>query len=438
MTVTKAPLKGQARWLLVISGIFALSVALSNTFVNIYLWKVDQSYVSIGWYNLAVYSTMPLAFIAAGWIVQRIASVWTLRVGIILHACFYLLALLGGTEVARLPLLLGFVMGLAGGFYWFSFNVLSLRFTKSGSRERFYGLNGVMGAIAGVVAPPTAGFLISVEDRFGGLSGYHVIFSLSLGLFVFATCLSVRLHAQPLGGQLHLLKGFSALRQKSWRMVIIGCLVYGLREGVFLFLIGLLMYIATSSEMRLGEFMLLQSALSFVSFYLVSRFVKPRNRLTSLGIGAVCMAGAALIFVLPIQASHILWYGSIIAISIPMFLVPLQGYVFDGISQLTNDEEQGGTEHVVVREIFENTGRVVGICAFLVLVSGSPTSRQIAYFALALGFVQLVTFLLIRSGQRTNRGMGRPYMDSLGAATDRESTSLRIRTNTHINKGKSR
>lgn len=399
MNQERTPLAGQARWLLGISGIFALSVALSNTFVNIYLWKVDKSYVAIGWYNLAVYCTMPIAFVIAGMLVHRIASVWALRSGILLHAGFYLTALLGGIMVARLPLLLGVMMGVAAGMYWFAFNLFSLRYTESGLRERFYGLNGVVGAIAGMVAPPVSGYLISVEDRFGGLTGYHVIFGLSLALFALATLLSFRLRASRERGEFSLQVGFTALRQRPWRMVMLGCMVYGLREGVFLFLIGLLMYIATSSEMKLGEFMFLQGVLSFISFYLVSRFVKPQNRLTSLGIGAVCMAGTALVFLLPVRAGLILVYGSLIAVFIPLFLVSLQGYVFDGISQMSRNSGEHAV-HVVMREIFENAGRVTGIAVFLVLVSWSVKMAHIATLAVVLGFVQIVTWWFVWRGQR--------------------------------------
>ena len=40
--------------LLIISGLYSLSIALSNTFVNIYLWKQSGNYVDIGIYNLIV------------------------------------------------------------------------------------------------------------------------------------------------------------------------------------------------------------------------------------------------------------------------------------------------------------------------------------------------------------------------------------------------
>jgi YQGE family putative transporter len=397
VTLARVRLRAQAWWLLVISGTFALSVALSNTFVNVYLWKVDRSFTAIGWYNLVIYCTIPLTFIGAGWIAKRLHSVWTLRIGILLHAIFYLIALLGGTFAANLPALLGSIMGLAAGFYWFSFNQLSLQFTQFDSRDRFYGLNGVMGAVAGIIAPPVAGFLISYEDRFGGLSGYHVIFGLSLALFVGATFFSMKLHVQVVGEHLHLLQSFSALRQKRWRLTLLGCSIYGLRQGVFLFLIGLLMYIATSSELKLGEFVLIQSALSFLAFFVVSRLVKPANRLRFLGAGAVAMALAALLFLLPLKPRNILWYGAVISVCLPFFLVPLQSFIFDAISHLERSQSSR-MEHIIVRELFENIGRVTGILLFIILVTLDPSARMIPTFAVVLGFVQIGTWVLIKKG----------------------------------------
>jgi MFS transporter, YQGE family, putative transporter len=402
----RGALSRQAWWLLLISGVFGLSVGLSNTFVNIYLWKVDKSYGAIGWYNLLVYFTLPLAFICAGWIARRLHTVWTLRMGVALHAVFYALTLMGGLWIAERPALLGAVMGLAGGFYWFSFNLLSLEFTAEGARERFYGLNGVLGAVAGMVAPPVAGFLISYEDRFGGLSGYLIVFGLSLGLFVVAVFFSARLRAQARRGKLHVRSALSALNERPWRMVLLGCMVYGFREGVFMFLIGLLLYLAIGSEFNLGKFFLLQSVLSFVSYYVVGRLVKPNNRLKVLGAGAVCMALTAMLFLLPTRPWVILTYGSIISLVLPFFLVPLQGFIFDGISQI-NPSGEDHLEHVIMREVFENAGRVGGIVGFLGLVATKPTAAHVSYFALTLGFFQLGTWWLLSRRNRNTRRSSR-------------------------------
>ncbi len=41
-----------AKWLLAVNGLFAVSVSLSSTFVNVYLWKVKPDYTMIGLFNL--------------------------------------------------------------------------------------------------------------------------------------------------------------------------------------------------------------------------------------------------------------------------------------------------------------------------------------------------------------------------------------------------
>lgn len=408
MLQSRLRLNPQALWLLTVNGIFTLSVGLSNTFVNIYLWKVDRSYSSIAWYNLLIYLTIPVAFIFSGWFAKRRDAVFTLRIGITLHALFYGLSLVGGTRIAAMPAVLGAVMGTAAGFYWLSFNMLSFKDSEAGGRERFYGVNGVMGAMAGMAAPLLAGYVISAEDRFGGLSGYHVIFTLSLGLFLLAALVSSRLHDEETSGPLSLAKAFLAWRVRPWRMVLLGCFSYGLREGVFLFLIGLLMYISTGSELKLGEFVLLQSGLSAFSFFAVSRFVKPRRRLWVLGVGAGSMLGAALLFLFPINAWLLLIYGSAIALALPLFLIPLQGVVFDGVSALDRTNAIY-MEHIIVREVFENAGRVLGIAAFLWMVSRAPAITNIARFAVALGFVQVVTWALLWRGESVH--FGAPSME---------------------------
>jgi MFS transporter, YQGE family, putative transporter len=387
--------------LLCISGLFGLSVGLSNVFVNIFIWKVDESFVAIALYNIGAYFLMPIAFTLAGMLSNRLHTVWALRIGVLLHISFYTVVLFIGETAAAFPYLLGALIGLAGGFYWFSFNMLSLSYTEAGKRDGFFSLNGVVNALAGMIAPPLSGLLITYEDRFGGLTGYHVIFGISLTLFFVGGWLSMRLTARKLSHPLCLQKSFSALRTREWRMTIAASAVYGLREGVFLFLISLLMYITTGSELKLGNFLLLQGGLSFIAFFVVGRLTNERNRLKILGYGATGMAFAALLFLLPITSKIILFYGACIAVAIPFFLIPLQAFVFDQISHL--EAETGGrAEHVIVREIFSNTGRVVGILAFLLLVLLDADKNDIATFAVGLGFVQLFAFILLKSRNQAN------------------------------------
>ncbi|GMA62269.1 hypothetical protein [Alicyclobacillus fastidiosus] len=247
-----------AWWLLVVSSFFHLSISLSNTFVNIFVFKVDHSFAAIAWYNLPIFVLLPFTFVFAAWIAQRTSTAMALRIGIGLHALFYAVTLFIGERAAHMPWALGVLMGLAAGFYWLAFDVLSVEFTDKGGHEPFFGTHGVLTSVANVIAPPIAGWLISREDVFlGGLSGYHIVFGISFALFIGATFFSFRLRSDPMS-HLHLRRGLQALRKASWMRLMAASSIYGLREGVFMFLIGLLVYVATGSEMKLGVFLLLQ------------------------------------------------------------------------------------------------------------------------------------------------------------------------------------
>jgi YQGE family putative transporter len=397
-------LRPAAWWLLVISGLFSLSIGLSNTFVNIFIWKVDKSYSSAAWYNLSMYVIVPFSFIAAGWIAHRWRTVISLRLGIATHAAFYLSTLWFGLAMARNPMLMGAFMGLATGLFWFAFNTLSLQYTTDGNRSSFVGTNGVFASVAGMVAPPVAGYLIGREDRyFGGLTGFHVVFGISVVLFAIGTMLSFRLHSAPVHHYFRWNKALIRLRNRDWRLKLIGCFVYGIREGVFLFLIGLLFFVATGSELKLGEFFLLQSGLAFVSNFLAGRVSRGRRRVYILGFGAVGMMSCAFLFLLPVTASRLVLYGSFISVVLPFFLVPLQSLLYRQMETMVSNHQGWSEEHVVVREFFENAGRVFGIAVFLALgINGGLTVERIAYFAFSLGFVQLGTWVLFWRSERRN------------------------------------
>ena len=74
--------------LLLIGGLYALGIFLSNTFVNVYLWKQSGDYVTIAMYNLAIYIFQPITFIFAGKIAKKVDRVIVLRLGVIFLSVF--------------------------------------------------------------------------------------------------------------------------------------------------------------------------------------------------------------------------------------------------------------------------------------------------------------------------------------------------------------
>src|SRR5699024_12184890 len=61
---------------------------------------------------------------------------------------------------------------------------------------------------------------------------------------------------------------------KNWKRVLNAHVSQGLREGIFLFVISILVFITTQSEFALGMFNLFLSVLSFVLYFIVTICVK--------------------------------------------------------------------------------------------------------------------------------------------------------------------
>lgn len=381
-------------WLLVVSGFFHLSVGLSSIFINIFVFKVDHSFAAIAQYNLTIFIALPFTFIFAAWVARRTSTALALRIGIVLHAVFYAVTLIVGEQAARMPELLGLLTGVAEGFYWLAFDVLTVEYTDKTGHERFFGLFGVLTSVTNVVAPPVAGILISREDAFlGGLTGYHVVFGISFVLFVAATVFSMRLRSEAMK-KLNLRRGIAALRKRAWLRLMVASAIYGLREGVFMFLIGLLVFLATGSEMKLGEFLLLQGALSFAAFFLAGR-LSSRFRSRLLTFGAIGMSVAACLFLVPIRSWTIILYGCLTSATLPFFLVPMQGYIYHAMDEtVANDAPP--TTHIIVREWFENAGRIGGSLLFLGICTGGGVTnvKGLSWLSFGLGLVQLILSLI--------------------------------------------
>ncbi|MDQ1145031.1 YQGE family putative transporter [Bacillus sp. SORGH_AS 510] len=368
--------------LLVIGGLYSLSVALSNTFVNIYLWKQTGKYSDIALYNLAIVVLQLLTFILAGRWAKKIDRVIVLRIGVIFLAVFYLTVLLTGTNASTFLLLLGSLLGIGYGFYWLAYNVLTFEITEPETRDFFNGFLGILSSAGGMVGPLAAGFIIT---RFEKFTGYTFVFGLSLALFALAVFISFSLKPRPAAGRYCFRRILEERKlNENWRLVTNAHFFQGLREGTFLFVISVFVYISTGSEMALGTFGLINSGISFVAYYLASRLIKKNNRKKAILIGGLILYAAVLIIVWDTNFIKLLIYAGMIALAYPLLLVPYMSTTYDVIGNGWKAAEMR-IEYIVVREIFLNLGRIVSILSFIAAVTLFNEEKSIPILLLILG-----------------------------------------------------
>jgi len=385
--------KGDLALLLIIGGLYSLSVALSNTFVNIYLWKQSGQFADLGLYNLSIVVMQPLTFILAGRWAKKVDRVIVFRIGIIFLAVFYLTVLLAGTHASKFLFLLGGLLGIGYGFYWLAFNVLTFEITEPETRDFFNGFLGILGSTGGMIGPMTSGYIISRLEKF---TGYTVVFGISLALFALAVLLSFFLKRRPASGKYCFIRILQERRQnQNWRLITHAHFFQGLREGTFLFVISVFVFLSTGSELALGTYGLVNSGISFIAYFTVSRMIKKNHRKKAILIGGIILYVAIFFIVWDVTFYKLLIYAALIATAYPILLVPYVSMTYDVIGQSWKAAEMR-IEYVVVREIFINAGRIVSILIFLGAITLFNEEKSIPVILLVLGAGHTCIYWFIR------------------------------------------
>jgi MFS transporter, YQGE family, putative transporter len=379
--------------LLIIGGLYSLSIALSNTFVNIYLWKQSGELADLGLYNLSVVVAQPLTFILAGRWAKKVDRVIVLRIGVIFLALFYVTVLLVGTRASDFLLLLGVLLGIGYGFYWLAYNVLTFEITEPETRDFFNGFLGILGSVGGMIGPVAAGFIISRLEKF---TGYTVVFGLSLGLFSIAVFLSFFLKRRPAHGKYWFQRIIAERKHdKNWRMITNAHFFQGLREGVFVFIVSVFVFVATDSELALGTYGLINSGISFLAYFFVSRMLKKEFRKKAILIGGLILFFAIFLLVFELSYFRLLLYAALIAVAYPLLLVPYSSMTYDVIGRGWKAAEMR-IEYIVVRELFLNLGRIFSILVFLAAISVFNEEKIIPILLVILGSGHTLIYFFIR------------------------------------------
>jgi MFS transporter, YQGE family, putative transporter len=389
----KASLKGQALLLLAVNGLFVMAGALSGTFLNVYLWKSRQDYAMIGWFTLAQQLALGLSFWIAGKWVKEHNKMNALRLGIAVSGLFYMLVLwLGGKAVYYIwPL--GCLLGVAIGLFWLAFNIVYFEITDAGNRDYFNGWIGLLGSLTGIVGPWMSGLLISYLH---GERGYRVVFILSLSIYAVAAVLSFFLKKRKSEGVYRWSESWTQLRSSGhWRQASASLVFQGLREGVFSFLIGLLVYIAAKEESKLGQYMLITSGVSLISYWAAGKWFKPGYRSAGMLAGSIMLTAVISPLLWQVSYLTLLILGIGTSLFIPLYMLPMVSTSFDLMGE-TRESVGKRVELVVLRELSLMTGRVAGTLIFIAVLSISTSPRTMTLLLLGLGAAPVGSWLFLR------------------------------------------
>lgn len=390
----KITLGRQSILLLGVNGLFALAGALSGTFLNVFLWKSRPDYAMLGWFTISQQLAIGLTFWLAGKWVKEHNKMSALRLGTALSGLFYMVVLWAGSRAVDWIWPLGILLGCSLGLFWIAFNVVYFEITDRENRDLFNGWVGLLGSMTGIIGPWFSGLIIT---RMTDNTGYRLIFTVSLVIYVIAVVFSFFLKKRKVSGTYRWSEPWIQLSKPDspWRTLALGLFAQGAREGVFAFLIALLVYVATAQEYKLGQFSLITSAVALLSYWAVGKWFKPQYRSRGMFIGALILLIVLIPLLWKVTYVTLLIMGIGSAVAMPLYILPMISAGFDMMGTSGENVEKR-VELVVLRELCLMGGRLFGLTIFIVTVMNTPSLRMLTWLIIILGAFPLIGWIFMR------------------------------------------
>lgn len=380
--------------MIAINSLFTVAGSLSGVFVSIYLWQ-NSDFATLCRFQIACFAVTPLFFILGGWYAQARDRLHVYRIGLILNAAFYALLLILREHAPHWDIYLGILTGATGGIFWSGANILSYDMTQAGSREYYIGLMSTITGAVGLVAPVLGGVIIEFAPE--PHLGYQALFGGVVVLYAICIVLSFWLPKDNVQHPFRLRRAlFPKKEQRDWRLTLWTALSIAGSFEILPLVLGLLMFMHTDSEIKLGGFTSFQSLVALAATYAIGNMAGPGNRLTFIFWGIVTFVLAGTLMLFPINMYVLCAFGLLRSIAQPLFGIPHSGLNYDIIN---NDEEEPSQriEYICAWEIPLALGRVVVMTAMMYLyewLRGNEDGLRLAIFLVCA--VRVVSYYLIR------------------------------------------
>jgi YQGE family putative transporter len=390
------PLSQSAKTLIVMIALYDFTFALSNIFVNVFLFRNQNDWSVTINFNIVQFFFVMAGFVIGGYLANRHKYLLSYQLGFLLTAVLYLMILFWRENSVQHPVILGFFSGLGIGLYYLGQHALTLDMTGSKNRDYFFSIQLYLSSIARIMAPALAGWTISffqwkwlrLPETYAFL-GYYLIFTATFLIYASLIYKSSGLIVSRRTVPFQLWKVITHKGNREWNRLMGMYFFQGLRGGVFWFAVFLLVYQSTHNEGMVGIYGMLTNLLAALTAYFCSRWARPGNRRGSLWASSwlIFLGGAFLSWKIDIAT---VWAFAVLnSVGTAWFQVGFSSLSFEAIEKAV-DSEKRNLEYLAIREIPLGTGRLIGLFFLLWCQGrfGEPGLRAVIFL---LGLTQMAS-----------------------------------------------
>lgn len=379
---------------LVLHGLFSATEALCSIFVSVYLWVNSLDFGLVCRHYLAVYTVTPIVFIFAGWYSAARDRLHVYRLGLASYIAYYGALLVLREQSPDHAVALGVLLGITWGLYWAGANTFNFDVTRAGKREYYFGLLTASTGAAKLLAPMIGGLIIHLAGVAD--AGYRRVFIMVIILYAVCFALSFLMPSDATRRPFRIRRAlFPGKDQRDWRLIMLAAASMAGAYTIFNFLLGLVMYMQTGSELSVGGFASFQALAGIAVAYLLGRLIVPRTRRAFMWWGVVLLAAAGALVAVRLTLFTLVVFGFLRSVANPMFGIAHSGLRLDIIEHCAEEKAQR-IEYLSAWEVPLAVGRIAMMLLMMLLYSmfhGSDVGLRVILFVLCA--VRFLTYIIL-------------------------------------------
>lgn len=384
-----------AKILIFTNVIYAFVLPVIDIFVAAYIMRNSNDPAKVMFYQLAIYTGIPITFYINGYLLNRIDIKKLFSLGMILSGVS-MVFMMSLEEISYYGLVgAGLIMGMSFGLYWANRDYLVLATTKDKTRNFYYGLETFFYTIIASIVPLIIGWYLikgNGSSDEGINKGYQVVTGV---VFIITIIASIVFHF----GKYEKPKNEKFLYfkfHKLWGKMLQLSFLKGLAQGFIVTAPAMLMMKFFESEGALGTAQSIGALIAACVMLILGKISKPKHRLAIFSTGLIFFFLASFINGLMFNSEGVIIFMFLLLIARPLLDIayfPIQLKVIDLLSKIENRNE---FSYILNHEFGLFAGRFIGAGTFLTLAFFVNADIALRYALLIIGVLQLISMVITK------------------------------------------
>lgn len=386
------------RVLLITNIIYAMVLPVLDIFVGAYIMRGSRNPSLVAFYQLAVYTGIPITFMLNGFLLNRfkIANLYSLGMLMSGVSMIFMMTL---SEITMVGVgIAGLIMGISFGFFWANRDFLALDTTNDSNRNYYFGLETFFYTLTFIVIPFVIGWFLGLTDKLNWFGG-NMTFAYQMvtaGVILLTILSSVVIHQEKFRNPRQ--KKFIYWKfSKEWNQMLGLAALKGIAQGYLVTAPAMLVMTLVGNEDSLGTIQAISGLATAVILYILGRIAKPHHRIYIFATGIIIFVAGALGNAVLFSAAGVIVFMLGKVLFQPLHDIayfPIQMKVIDYVSKKENRSEFA---YIFNHEFGLYIGRFFGLVLFMVLAKYVSVTFSLKYSLLIIAVIQLVAIPVARN-----------------------------------------